>query len=68
MKVILDTNVVLDVLLARQPFALAAAKIFALAEQSRIQAWVCATTVTTIDYLLLQSLSRKKARKPSVGS
>lgn len=63
MKVILDTNVVLDVLLARQPFALAAAKIFALAEQSRIQAWVCATTVTTIDYLLSQSLSRKKARE-----
>lgn len=62
MKVIVDTNVVLDVLLARQPFAPAAAKLFALIEQSRIEAWVCATTVTTIDYLLSQSLPRNQAK------
>ena len=67
MKVIVDTNVVLDVLLARQPFAHAAAKLFALAEHSRIQAWVCATTVTTVDYLLTQSLSRNKAREAVRG-
>ncbi|MGD0231202.1 MAG: PIN domain-containing protein [Syntrophorhabdales bacterium] len=59
---IVDTNVVLDVLLARQPFAPAAAKLFALIEQSRIEAWVCATTVTTIDYLLSQSLPRNQAK------
>jgi predicted nucleic acid-binding protein len=51
LKVIVDTNVVLDVLLARQPFAPAAAKLFALTEQSRIEAWICATTVTTMDCL-----------------
>jgi len=62
LKVIVDTNVVLDVLLARQPFAPAAAKLFALAEQSRIEACVCATAVTTVDYLLSQSLPRDKAR------
>jgi predicted nucleic acid-binding protein len=62
LKVIVDTNVVLDVLLARQPFAPAAAKLFALIEQSRIEAWVCATTVTTIDYLLSQSLPRNQAK------
>lgn len=63
MKVIVDTNVVLDVLLARQPFAHAAAKLFALTERSRIEAWVCATTVTTIDYLLSQAIPRSKARE-----
>ena len=67
MKVIVDTNVVLDVLLARQPFAPAAAKLFALAEQSRIDACVCATTVTTVDYLLSQSLPRNKAREAVRG-
>ncbi len=67
MKVIVDTNVVLDVLLSRQPFASAAAKVFALTEQSRIEAWVCATTVTTIDYLLSQSLPRDKAREAVRG-
>jgi predicted nucleic acid-binding protein len=62
-KVIVDTNVVLDVLLAREPFAPAAARIFALTEQSRIEACLCATTVTTVDYLLSQSLPRNKARE-----
>ncbi len=33
-----------------------------MAEQSRIEAWICATTVTTVDYLLSQSLPRNKAR------
>ncbi len=67
MRVIVDTNVVLDVLLARQPFAAAAARLFALAEQSRIEAFVCATTVTTVDYLLSRSLSLNEAREAVRG-
>ena len=62
MRVIVDTNVILDLLLARKPFAHAAARLFSLAEHSRIEAWLCATSVTTVDYLLSQSLSRNKAR------
>ena len=58
-----DTNVVLDVLLARKPFAQPAAGVFALVEQSRIDAFLCATTVTTVDYLLSQSLSNAATRK-----
>jgi predicted nucleic acid-binding protein len=61
-KILLDTNVVLDVLLDRQPFAEPAAVIFALAEEARIRAWLCATTITTIDYLLGKSLSRTASR------
>lgn len=52
----------LDVLLAREPFARAAVDIFCLAEQSRIDAFLCATTITTVDYLLTQSLPVSKAR------
>jgi len=63
LRVIIDTNVVLDVLLARKPFVEPAANIFALAEQSRIDAFLCATTVTTVDYLLSQSLSSPAVRK-----
>ena len=59
----IDTNVVLDVLLARKPFAQPAAGVFALVEQSRIDAFLCATTVTTVDYLLSQSLSNAATRK-----
>ncbi len=59
---VIDTNVVLDALLARNPFDQAAIEIFGLAERSEIEAFLCATTVTTIDYLLEQSLPERQAR------
>ena len=62
MRVLVDTNVVLDVLLDRRPFAEAAARIFALVEESTIEGFLCATTVTTVDYLLGQALAPEKAR------
>ena len=62
MKVIIDTNVVLDVLLGREPFVNPAVDVFCLVEESRVDAFICATTVTTIDYLLAKSLSASKAR------
>lgn len=60
---IIDTNVVLDVLLARKSFVGSAARVFALSEQSEINAFLCATTLTTVDYLLTQSLPRATAKK-----
>ena len=62
MRVLVDTNVVLDVLLKREPFADAAARVLALIEESRIEGFLCATTVTTIDYLLGQALNATQAR------
>ena len=53
---------VLDLLLAREPFVQSAAKIFALTEQSELESYLCATTVTTIDYLLSQVLEKSEAR------
>ena len=64
---LIDTNIVLDVLLARRPFVESASRVFALVEQSRIEASLCATTVTTIDYLLTQSLSRDEGRQALRG-
>ena len=63
MRVLVDTNVVLDVLLKRQPFAQDAAEVFALVETSAIKGFLCATTVTTLDYLLRQTLTAVKARQ-----
>jgi len=60
--VIVDTNVVLDVLLEREPFVNAAVVVFCLVEESRIEAFLCATTITTLDYLLTQSLPASEAR------
>ncbi|NLD37847.1 MAG: PIN domain-containing protein [Desulfatiglans sp.] len=62
MKALIDTNIILDVLLERKSFFKPAVEIFCLAEDSKIEAFICATTVTTIDYLLTKSLPVKKAR------
>ncbi|MDD4062127.1 MAG: PIN domain-containing protein [Kiritimatiellae bacterium] len=60
---LVDTNVVLDVLLERRPFSEAAAQVFALVEESRIEGFLCATTLTTVDDLLGQALAPAKARE-----
>lgn len=63
MKVLFDTNVVLDVLLAREPFAAVALELFNLADSGRIQGMLCATTVTTIHDLATRAVGRRKAQK-----
>jgi predicted nucleic acid-binding protein len=58
-----DTNVVLDLLLARKGFVGPATVVFGMIERSELEACLCATTVTTIDYLLNRSLPTKQARQ-----
>ena len=63
MKVMFDTNVILDVLLERLPFAEPAAILLARAERGVIQGFACATTVTTIFYLARKAVGRELARR-----
>lgn len=63
MRILVDTNVVLDLLLARKPFVSDAARIFTMVERGSVEGVLCATTFTTIDYLLGQSLSEFEARE-----
>ncbi|HMO03115.1 MAG TPA: PIN domain-containing protein [Kiritimatiellia bacterium] len=63
MKALLDTNIVLDVLMGRKPHAADAVEVFRLIEQGRVSGLLCATTITTLDYLLSQHLKRTEARK-----
>jgi predicted nucleic acid-binding protein len=62
-KILLDTNVVLDLLLEREPFFLRAREVFALIESREIKGMLCATTVTTLHYLLGKSLDTRRADK-----
>ncbi|MEI6429366.1 MAG: PIN domain-containing protein [Pseudanabaena sp. ELA607] len=62
MKIVFDTNIVLDVLLERQPFASQAIDLFNAVEQQTIQGFLCATTITTIDYLLSKQLGKDSAK------
>ena len=63
MKVVFDTDVVLDLLLDRQPFAPAATQLFARAERGELVAAVCATTVTTVFYLAERARDHTAARE-----
>jgi len=60
-KVLFDTNVVLDVLLAREPHAAVAAKLFTLADAGGIEGVISATTVTTIHYLASKAIGAERA-------
>ncbi len=51
MKIMCDTNVVLDVLLDREPFVQDSYKILSLCEEHRIHGFVSASSITDIYYL-----------------
>lgn len=51
MKILFDTNVVLDFLFDRKPFSNLAADLFTKVEKGIIHGYLCATTITTIYYL-----------------
>lgn len=61
MKVLFDTNVVLDVLLDTEPHTEVAAKLFALVDNGRVEGSICATTATTIYYIAAKSFGRRRA-------
>ncbi len=52
MKVLIDTNVILDYALIRQPFYDLADRIFVLVEQKQIEGYICASTFTDLFYIL----------------
>jgi len=62
-RVLFDTNVVLDVLLDRQPYADTAVQLLSLVDQGRIDGVVCATTITTIHYLASRAVGATEAAR-----
>ncbi len=58
MKVLFDTNIILDVLLKREPFVDAASQLMAQVERNQIQGYLGATTVTTLFYLMAKTLGK----------
>ena len=61
MKILLDTNIVLDLLLARDPFVDDAQAIFILVENRHIEGYLCADAITTIHYLVSRELGKHSA-------
>lgn len=63
MKILFDTNVVLDLLLDREPFVAEATQLFLLVERGDITGVLCASTITTIHYLATKAVGIKNARQ-----
>lgn len=61
MRILFDTNVVLDLLLDRKPFVEQAQVLFDKVEANELKGYLGATTITTLDYLLHKALSAQEA-------
>lgn len=62
MKLLFDTNIILDILLARQPFLRNAAYLAAEVEHNYIDGYICPVTLTTAEYLLGKYSKKKGSR------
>jgi predicted nucleic acid-binding protein len=61
-KILFDTNIVLDVLLNRAPFVKNASTLVSYVELGALQGCLSATTITTLDYLISKTYNRKHSR------
>ena len=61
MKVLLDTNIVLDLILEREPFVDDAVLLFEKIEQGQIIGYIAATTITNIFYIIRKAEGRDTA-------
>ena len=62
-RILFDTNVVLDVLLDRQPYAEASAAAWAAVETGISEGMLAAHAVTTIHYLIRKEMGNFKAKR-----
>ena len=60
MKLLIDTNIVLDVLLKREPFYQNAVKVMNLAQYEDIHEYVSASAVTDIYYIAYKQIKDRK--------
>ncbi len=63
MRVLFDTNVALDLLLDREPFAADAERLFSLADSGDLDGVLCADALTTVDYIAAKSLGTATTRR-----
>ena len=63
MKILLDTNIVLDVLMDRAPFTDSAVELFSKVEDGTVIGYLCGTTITTVYYLTAKAVGAARARK-----
>lgn len=64
MKILIDTNVILDMLAKREPFFSDAAKVIFLAAEEKIEGYITANIVTDIYYIAVKHyMNKSEARE-----
>ena len=63
MKLLVDTNIILDALASRKPFAADAEKIFLLAAREKVEAYISASSITDIYYILRKYSSEENSSR-----
>ncbi len=63
MKILLDTNIVLDVLMDRLPYSDTAAELFSKVEDGTIIGYLCGTTITTVFSLASKTVGTARAQE-----
>jgi predicted nucleic acid-binding protein len=66
-SVLVDTNVLLDVLLRRQPFVEDAQRIWSIVERGQIQGLVSAVSILNVNYIVRRLASRQEAERAVKG-
>lgn len=61
MKVLIDTNIVLDLLLEREPFVANTIALFEKIEHGKLTGYIAATTITNVFYIIRKTEGREVA-------
>lgn len=63
MKILFDTNVILDVLLRREPWVSESTQVWQAVDEERIAGWITASSLTDVFYVVRRSSNLKAARE-----
>ena len=62
-KILLDTNIVIDLLAKREPFYQTAAKLFSLADKKKVSLFVTALSFANVNYVLLKQRNSEETKQ-----
>jgi len=62
-KVFVDTDIIYDLLGKRDPFYLAAAQLFTLADEGKVQIFISALSLANLHYLISKKRSEEEAKE-----
>jgi predicted nucleic acid-binding protein len=62
-KLLADTNIIIDLLAKRAEFYEPAAQLFSLADQKKVELYVCSVSIANAHYILNRQLNESKVRE-----